>query len=333
MRLSIALATITLLAACGPLAAGPATSAGSTGVIAATADVGTAFPGGGYGTPGYFPTGSPPTPIPTLPAGSSPTELKYRLLDEFPDLFYCDPDYYPVARADETELAAARFPELLANAEEFRAILEHNSLGGLTTFTNAQKLLIYREHKKLAAILFELSGDDYGFQLRTAGSNQEGFYIQGLISASGVITVQHRDPGFTDCPICLAGHTLIDTPNGDVQVEDLSAGDMVWTSDNLGARHPAFILKTARVPAPAFHQMVHLILDDGRSLWASPGHPTADGRRLSDLMQGDPLDGSQVKSADRVAYDQAQTYDLLPSGGTGYYWANGILVGSTLAIP
>src|SRR3989442_783087 len=28
---------------------------------------------------------------------------------------------------------------------------------------------------------------------------------------------------------------------------------------------------------------------------------------------------------------QPYTYDLLPSGDTGFYWANGILVGSTLA--
>jgi hypothetical protein len=333
MRVYIALATFALLTACGPLATGLATPSGSPEVIAATAGVGTAFPSGGDGTPVHLPTRSPTTPIPTLPAGSSPTVLKYRLLGEFPDLFFCDPDYYPVARADEAELATERFPELQANAEEFRGILEHNGLGDLTTFTNPQKLLIYREHKRLAAILFELSGDDYAFHLRTADSNQEGFDIQGLISARGAITIQHRDPAFTDCPICLAGHTLIDTPSGEVEVEDLRVGGTVWTSDSLGARYAAVVLKTTRVPASASHQMVHLTLEDGRSLWASPGHPTADGRRLGDLMAGDPLDGSYVRTADRVGYDQAQTYDLLPSGGAGYYWANGILVGSTLAHP
>jgi hypothetical protein len=30
-------------------------------------------------------------------------------------------------------------------------------------------------------------------------------------------------------------------------------------------------------------------------------------------------------------YDHPATYDLLPSGATGFYWADGILIGSTLA--
>jgi hypothetical protein len=35
-------------------------------------------------------------------------------------------------------------------------------------------------------------------------------------------------------------------------------------------------------------------------------------------------------SADRMPYDGGQTFDLLPAGGTGIYWANGIELGSTL---
>ena len=96
-----------------------------------------------------FPTPEPPTAIPTLPSSSlSPTELKYRVLDEFPDFFFCDPDFYPIAREDELTLALQRFPELQANAEEFQTILKHTGLGGMTTFTDDQKLLIYREHKR-----------------------------------------------------------------------------------------------------------------------------------------------------------------------------------------
>ena len=109
------------------------------------------------GTPLAFPTPEPPTPIPTLPAGTSPTEMKYKVLEQFPDLFFCDPDFYPVARDDELSLALERFPELQANQEEFQTILAHSGMSGLVTFSDEQKLVIYREHKKLAAIHFELS--------------------------------------------------------------------------------------------------------------------------------------------------------------------------------
>jgi len=37
-----------------------------------------------------------------------------------------------------------------------------------------------------------------------------------------------------------------------------------------------------------------------------------------------------VASADRVAYPGGATFDLLPSGSTGNYWANGVLLASTL---
>jgi len=49
------------------------------------------------------------------------------------------------------------------------------------------------------------------------------------------------------------------------------------------------------------------------------------------LKTGDLLDNSIVVVAESVPYGQPYTYDLLPSGDTGFYWANGILVGSTLA--
>jgi hypothetical protein len=63
---------------------------------------------------------------------------------------------------------------------------------------------------------------------------------------------------------------------------------------------------------------------------ASPGHPLADGRRVGEAGAGDLVDGARVVSAVVLDYDQPFTYDLLPSGDTGLYWANGILLGSTL---
>ena len=77
--------------------------------------------------------------------------------------------------------------------------------------------------------------------------------------------------------------------------------------------------------------MVHLVLADGRELLVSPGHPAADGRRAGDLKVGDSLDGSTVARWELVPYAGDRTYDLLPGGPTGHYWANGILLASTLA--
>ncbi len=68
----------------------------------------------------------------------------------------------------------------------------------------------------------------------------------------------------------------------------------------------------------------------GRELYASPGHRTADGRPLGALKTGDPLDGSTVALWELVPYAGSRTYDLLPAGPTGYYWADWIPLASTL---
>ena len=292
----------------------------------------TVSPGGVQGTQILISTAAAPTAIPTLISGLSPSELKYHLLGQFPNLFFCDPDFYPVARADEGQLALERFPQLQTNSEEFQAILNHNGLAGLTSFTDAQKLLVYREHKRLAAIHFTQAGDKYQFQLKIADTaTRQGFLIKGQIDGSGTITVAERQPSFATCPICLSAETRIDTPLGPRAVKDLNVGNLVWTQDAGGRRISASILKVVRVIVPLDHLMVHLELEDGRELWASPGHPTTDGRILADLRLGDVLDGARIVRSELVPYNQPATYDLLPAGGTGFYWANGILIGSTLA--
>ena len=285
-------------------------------------------------TAGPSPTQVPPTPIPTLPSSTiSPSELKYRVLERFPDFFFCDPDFYPIAREDEMVLAQARFSALQANQEEFQGILSHTGLAGKTTFSNAEKLLIYREHKKLNAIHFELAGDQYQFQIQTGAEGQEGFVITGTIDSGGSIEIVQQDPGFPTCPICLAAGTRIDTPEGSVAVEELLVGSPVWTMNVSGERVAATILRTVRVEPPVTHEILHIVLNDGRELWASPGHPTAGGRALRDLEEGEMLDGARLIRIERSPYEGIATYDLLPSGDTGFYWANGILMGSTLTKP
>ncbi len=313
-----------LLASCGP-------GGGSVYTSRATAiPVETSQPPAPNPTQATAPLPTQPNPAPA--SGLSPTELKYRLLDQYPDFFFCDPDSYPVARADETQLAVQRFADLQANTEEFQAILAHNGMQGATSFTDEQKLQIYRDHKKLAAIVFDAAGDQYQFQLQTS-AGQQGFAIKGLIDAAGKITVQEKTATRAMCPICLASWTMIDTPRGAVRVTDLTVGNVVWTMNPAGERVAAPVLLVGSVQVPVTHQMIHLKLKDGRELWASPGHPTADGRHVGDLWIGDMLDGAPVTLAERVAYGQGATYDLLPAGGTGRYWADGILLGSTLTGP
>jgi hypothetical protein len=265
-----------------------------------------------------------------MPGGLGPTELKYRVLEQFPDLFFCDPDYYPVARDDELALALQRFPEIQSNTEEFEAILGHNNLGGQSSFSDEEKLLIYREHKKLGAIQFELDGDAYHFMLLSAKTEGEGEQISGRIDSQGMISAVERTPAFATCPICLAAGTRIDTPAGPVRVEDLRPGMPVWTLDHSGRRAASIIARTVKTAVSSLHQVIHLTLDDGREIWLSAGHPTAGGRRVGELRAGDWLSGARVVAVERVPYFSQYTYDLLPEGETGFYWANGILMASTL---
>lgn len=132
------------------------------------------------------------------------------------------------------------------------------------------------------------------------------------------------------CPICLAGNTMIDTPSGPVAVIDLQVGMSIWTTDKAGHRISGVISKTSRVPVSPTHQMVHVVLVDHREISASKGHPTSDGRTIDMLTKGDILDGSIVVKTELTAYSFGYTYDLLPASDTGYYYANGVLMGSTL---
>ncbi len=130
---------------------------------------------------------------------------------------------------------------------------------------------------------------------------------------------------------CLPESSLISTPNGLVSIRDLRIGDYVWTADKFGRRVKTVIVKKAKRTASKNHKMAHVILKDGRELVASLGHPTIDYREIGSLIQGDDLDTSSIISIKVVHYKGKYTYDILPYGETGGYWANDILIGSTLS--
>ena len=272
-----------------------------------------------------------PAPPTTPPVIYSIPELKYLLISNFGQVFYVDPDFYPVAREGQEEKnALEQFPTITANTAEFSAILKHLSLPDKTDYTNEEKLLIYREHKKLTrAVEMTVSGDLYNFVLRTVEG--QGERIEGTITPSGGIKVLKREPSFNTYPICLAKGTLIDTPSGPVPVDQLRKGTAVWTIDASGKRTAAAVIETVMTSVPASFQVVRVKLNDGRSVTASPGHPTAEGRALGDYQAGDTLDGALVAVVERVTYGGDATYDILPAGSTGLYWANGVLLKSTIS--
>lgn len=132
---------------------------------------------------------------------------------------------------------------------------------------------------------------------------------------------------------CLPPNARIATPKGEIQIDALRVGMSVWTQDVEGDRVPGKVIKTHRQHVPETHAMVSIRLADQRSLLVSSGHPDAAGYGLEKLKRGQVYDGSQVVDAAVVGYGGSRTLDILPSGETGIYWANGIPIGSTLWRP
>jgi hypothetical protein len=308
-----------------PTATGGAATIAPAGTVTATAISGTIVPG----TIPPNPTASPsPTPSPA-PGGLTQAQLKYRLVDQFGRLLFCDPDYYPVARADEGALAHQRLPEIQKDAPTFSAILAHLGVPVASSYTSDQELAIYRDWKMLNAIRLEQVSGGFHF-LAIFGTPQQASRVDGTIDQRGNVTVASQTPsGQPPCPICLARGTRIATPSGNVAVEDLNVGDLVWTLD-AGVRVAVPLVEIGSTPVPATHRVVQLRLSDGRAVDVSPGHPTADGRKVGDLRGGDRYDGAIVLSATLSPYSGGSTFDVLPAGASGTYWANGVLLGSTL---
>jgi len=335
-----ALLLLVAIVGCGGAATlsspGPSSTAGTAtitpaGTVTATAVTGTIVPGTvpPNPTPALSPTPSP------APGGPTYAQLKYRIVDRFGPLAFCDPDYYPLARGDEQALAHERLPLIQQDAPTFGAILSHLGIAPASSYTSDQELAIYRQWKMLNALRLEqVSGGFHflgvfvGFGSPTTSGEAR---VDGTIDQQGNITVASQTPsGPPPCPICLARGTRIATPAGDVAVEGLRVGDIVWTLDAAGARVAVPLVEIGSTPVPPTHRVVHLLLSDGRTVDVSPGHPTADGRRVGDLGAGDAYGGAVVVSAELVPYSGGATFDVLPAGATGVYWANGVPLGSTL---
>jgi Hint domain-containing protein len=287
--------------------------------------------GGGSPSPSPKPS---PNPSPSPGATLTVPQLKVALIERFGELWYCDPDFYPIAHEDEQALAIQRFDEVKADVEAFEAVLEQLGLNAGADFTDAQKLAIYRGWKVLNAIALEsIGGDRYRFDYlaQPAGGAAQGTRSAGTIAADGTIDVENASAaGEPMCPICLARGTRVETPRGTIAVERLRIGDPVWTLDATGRRIEGVVTAFGSTPAPRAHVVVRLVLADGRTVTASSGHPLADGGRIGSVRVGDIIGGSPVVSAERVAYRGGSTFDIAVSGPTGLYLVNGIALRSTL---
>lgn len=282
--------------------------------------------------PSSSPSASP------VPVGNPLTvsQLKFKVIDAVGTPAYCDPDQYPVARPEsEQAIAISKYPQIKADTELYAAIIAHENLPA-GDLTDAQKLTVYRAYKILNALPLAAAGGDYTFGYRVQKGTSSGSYemATGKVASDGTVTIaSETQTGPPMCPICLAAGTLIATPQGLLVVTALKPGMLVWTQSPDGRRVAAPIVEVGSMAVPTGHMMVHVRLADGRELWASPGHRTGDGRALGTLVAGDALDGSTVVVWELVPYGGERTYDLLPAGPTGTYWADGILLSSTLRPP
>jgi len=289
------------------------------------------------GSPGPSPTPTPaPSPSPSPIGALSPAELRFALLAQFSPISWCDPDFYPIQRQDEQVSADEHWAEIIADTATYDAIVAHLGLDGAVAAADrsaAERLAVYRDWKLLNAVRLETILGGYAFDLITETNPGlgQGIHSTGTIDALGTIELALQEPSnLTACPICLARGSMIDTPNGEVAVETLHVGDLVWTLDAAGQRVAQPLVRVGSALVPVTHEVVHLVLADGREAWISPGHPTSDGRKVGQLRAGDLIDGSVVASAQLAPYVGGRTFDILPDGPSGAYWANGILIGSTL---
>ncbi|MFO0568504.1 MAG: Hint domain-containing protein [Polyangiaceae bacterium] len=131
------------------------------------------------------------------------------------------------------------------------------------------------------------------------------------------------------CPICLPPDAHVATPSGERSIHELAVGDAIWSLGDDGKPVEARVLYVGSTPAGTKHQLVRVRLADGRSVAASPGHPTRDGRHLGALRPGDALSGSRVVATERVFMEGTRTFDVLPSSPSATYWVDGVLLSSS----
>jgi hypothetical protein len=247
-------------------------------------------------------------------------------------LVYCDPDQFPLPVRNDLEGARDRLPTIRADRQAFRAILEHEHLSSTAGFTPDELIAINENYKQIQAIELDPADDRYRFTVQAPGEGSSGIQrLTGIVDRWGAVMIERTEVGHTpNCPICLAAGVRIATPSGEIPVAELRVGMPVWTTDLSGRHIAGIVLEIGHMDAPLGHEVVRLELSDGRTVLASPGHPTADGGTVGQLEPGDRYQGAVVAGAMLVPY-AGETWDLLPSGPSGTYFANGVPLDSSLS--
>ena len=269
--------------------------------------------------------------VPVLPfVPRSTADLKYSVIDKVGNPLVCTGWGMP----NPTFAPYQEYPHIVADVPTYLAILRrmHLPTGPLTS---DQSVTVYREWLKLNAVQLQRQGGSYDFEMFPGlGGPSEALRNEtlGSVDSFGHVSNVHQGSGMGACPICLAGNSLISTPTGPVAVSAIKTGMHVWSQGTDGQLEDAVVLETIRrLDAPG-SQLIHMVLADGRELTASPSHRIGDGRTLSSLKNGDLVDGNRIANIEAVPDLLGFTYDLLPSGETGEYFVDGILVQSTLSL-
>jgi hypothetical protein len=276
-------------------------------------------------------SGSVATPTPSA-AALSTAALKYRIIEAAGDpSLDCGPPVISSAyQAKQHADAQTAVTRLGSDPPTLSTVEQRLHITSAPPFTDKQTTDIYFELLKLQKIQLVPVDTGFRFSYRVLAQNAT-HDVQGSVFRTGSVTVDRVGPSqFFSCPVCLARGTLIATPDGPVPVEAVHVGMAVYTANADAQRVVVTVLRIGSTRVSPTHRMLTIRLSDGRSVTASPNHPTAGDQPLTSLHAGDILDGALITSITSEPYQAERTYDLLPAGSTGTYWADGVLLGSTL---
>jgi hypothetical protein len=266
--------------------------------------------------------------VPVLPfVPRSVADLKFSVIDTVGEPLVCTGWGSPNPRFNPY----GEYPRMLSDAPTYTAIIRRERLAPIP-LTNDQTVAVYRDWLKLNAVRLSWDGSAYDFAMFPGPTPSEALRNEmvGKIDVMGHVYDVHQSSAMGACPICLAAGAVISTPSGPIPVSKIAVGMHVWSAAADGRLVDAVVLETtSRLAAPG-SELIHVVLADGRQVTASPPHEIADGRPLGSLRVGDEIQGVAIKQLDAVDDSFGFTYDLLPSGATGEYWADGILMRTTL---
>lgn len=151
----------------------------------------------------------------------------------------------------------------------------------------------------------------------------------GMTYSNGCVAKSRGVKSFTkgECqnPNCLSPDTRIKTDGIQKRIADIKVGDIVISDDDNKVK----VIKIKKIEAKKY-KILKVEFNDGTILEISPNHPTSDGRLFKDLMMGDIVNNRIVIETKLIQYNYKYTYDILPDSEKGNYYANSVLVGSTL---